>query len=358
MSEIKVAVIGVGNCASSLVQGAEFYKNIGESDTTVPGIMHNIFGGYRIGDIKFVAAFDINGDKVGKDLSEAIFSPPNCTIKFSDVPNMGVTVKKGHCGDSMGTYLKEIIPVLEQQEPVDVAAELRESGAEIVINYLPVGSLNDTKYYAKECIKAGCGFINAIPEFIASVPEWIKKIKDAGLPCAGDDIKSQLGATILHRMLADLCVNRGVEIVNSYQLNIGGNTDFYNMLERDRLKSKRISKTAAVQSMVPYDIPLHIEPSGHVKFLKDNKICYLQLTGKKFGDIPVHIDLKLSVEDSPNSGGVMIDLIRAMKLALDRNISGVLTSISAYSFKHPSEQYPDSTCKKMVEEFMQGKRER
>ncbi len=358
MSSIKVAIVGVGNCASSLVQGVEYYKNIDESDSKVPGLMHNVFGGYMISDIEFVAAFDINREKVGKDLSEAIFAPPNCTKKFSDVPHLDVSVEKGPVFDGIGKYLGNLIPVDDGSLPVDVADILRDTGAEMMINYLPVGSKEATKYYAEECLKAGCGFINAIPEFIASKPKWIKRFDDAGLPCAGDDIKSQLGATIVHRVLADLFVNRGVEIMNSYQLNIGGNTDFQNMLERTRIESKRESKTDAVQSLVPYDVPLHIEPSGHVKFLSDNKICYLKITGKKFGDVPLELDLKLSVEDSPNSAGVMIDVIRAMKLALDRNIKGALTSISSFSFKHPLEQYPDSLSKIMVEDFIKGERNR
>lgn len=353
MGKINVAIAGVGNCASSLVQGVHYYRDAKE-DQFVPGLMHVNFGGYHIRDVNFVAAFDVDANKVGKDLSEAIFTPPNCTIKFSDVPRLGVKVMKGPVLDGLGKYLKAVIPVDATQEPVDVAKVLEESNADLLINYLPVGSYKASRYYAEQAIKAGCGFINCIPEFIASDRVWGKRFEEAGLPCAGDDIKSQLGATILHRTLAQLFLDRGVKLEESYQLNIGGNTDFLNMLEEERLSSKRISKTEAVASQVPYEVPLRIGPSDYVPFLKDNKICYIFMKGKKFGDIPLTIDVKLSVEDSPDSAGVVIDAIRAVKLALDRGIGGPLVGVSAFFFKHPPAQMTDAEAKKAVEDFIKG----
>ena len=357
MGKVNVAVVGVGNCASSLVQGVEYYKNAME-DQFVPGLMHVNFGGYHIRDIKFVAAFDIDANKVGKDLSEAVFTPPNCTIKFSSVPKLGVEVMKGQILDGLGKYLRGVVPVDITQESVDVAQALKDSRADLLISYLPVGSYAASRYYAQQAIDAECGYINCIPEFIASGKEWGKKFEDAGLPCAGDDIKSQVGATILHRTLAKLLLDRGVKVEESYQLNIGGNTDFLNMLEEERLSSKRISKTEAVASQVPYEVPLRIGPSDYVSFLKDNKVCYIYMRGRKFGDIPLTIDVKLSVEDSPNSAGVVIDAIRAVKLALDRGTAGQLVSVSAYFFKHPPMQMSDGDAKQAVEEFISGKRER
>jgi myo-inositol-1-phosphate synthase len=352
---VKVAIVGVGNCASSLVQGVEYYKNARE-DQFVPGLMHVNFGGYHIRDIKFVAAFDVDANKVGRDISEAIFTPPNCTVKFSDVPKLGVEVKKGPILDGLGKYLKPVIPTDPTQRPVDVAEELKESGAEILVSYLPVGSYEASRFYAQEAIKAGCGFINCIPEFIVSSKDWGRRFAEARLPCAGDDIKSQLGATILHRVLAKLMIDRGVKLEESYQLNIGGNTDFLNMLEEERLSSKRISKTEAVSSQVPYEGPLRIGPSDYVPFLKDNKVCYVYIRGRKFGDIPVTIDAKLSVEDSPNSAGVVIDAVRAVKIALDRGIGGPLIGVSSYFFKHPPVQFSDAEARQAVEDFIAGKR--
>ncbi|MDI6884317.1 MAG: inositol-3-phosphate synthase [Hadesarchaea archaeon] len=354
---IKVAIAGVGNCASSLVQGVEYYKDARE-DQFVPGLMHVNFGGYHIRDIKFVAAFDVDANKVGRDLSEAIFTPPNCTAKFSDVPKLGVEVMKGPMLDGLGKYLKPVIPVDPTQKPLEVAKVLEGVGADILISYLPVGSYEASRFYAQQAIEAGCGFINCIPEFIVSGREWGKRFIDAGLPCAGDDIKSQVGATILHRTLARLLIDRGVKLEESYQLNIGGNTDFLNMLEEERLSSKRVSKTEAVSSQVPYEVPLRIGPSDYVPFLKDNKVCYIHMRGRKFGDIPLTLDVKLSVEDSPNSAGVVIDAIRAVKLALDRKIGGPLVGVSAYFFKHPPTQMPDEEARQAVEDFIAGRRER
>jgi len=355
--KIKVAIVGVGNCASSLVQGVEYYKNARE-DQLVPGLMHVNFGSYHIRDIEFVAAFDINANKVGKDLSEAIFAPPNCTIKFSEVSKLGVEVMKAPGLDGLGKYLKPVILVDPTQKPVNVARALEDADADILVSYLPVGSYEASRYYAQQAIEAGCGFINCIPEFITSSKEWGKRFEDAGLPCAGDDIKSQVGATILHRTLAKLLIDRGVKLEESYQLNIGGNTDFLNMVEEERLSSKRVSKTEAVSSQVPYEIPLRIGPSDYVSFLKDNKVCYIHMRGRKFGDVPLSIDVKLSVEDSPNSAGVVIDAIRGMKLALDRGIAGSLIGISAYFFKHPPIQMSDEVARQAVEDFIAGRRER
>lgn len=357
VSKIKVAIVGVGNCASSLVQGVEYYKNARE-DQFVPGLMHVNFGGYRIRDIEFVAAFDVDANKVGRDLAEAIFAPPNCTVKFSDVSDLGVEVMKGPALDGLGKYLRPVIPVDSTQKPVNVVRALGDADADILVSYLPVGSYQASRYYAQQAIEAGCGFINCIPEFIASSKEWGKRFEDAELPCAGDDIKSQVGATILHRTLAKLLIDRGVKLEESYQLNVGGNTDFLNMLEEERLSSKRVSKTEAVSSQVPYEIPLRIGPSDYVSFLKDNKVCYIHMRGRKFGDVPLSIDVKLSVEDSPNSAGVVIDAIRGVKLALDRGIAGPLIGVSAYFFKHPPIQMPDTDAKQAVEDFIAGRRER
>ncbi|MCD6248331.1 MAG: inositol-3-phosphate synthase [Hadesarchaea archaeon] len=357
MGKIRVAIAGVGNCASSLVQGVEYYKDARE-DEFVPGLMHVNFGGYHIGDIEFVAAFDVDANKVGKDLSEAIFTKPNCTTKFHDVPELGVEVMMAQVHDGLGKYLKGIIPIDRTATPVEVSKVLEERNADLLVSYMPVGSYKASRYYAEECLKAGCGFINCIPEFIVSDRKWGKRFEEANIPCAGDDIKSQVGATILHRTIAKLLLDRGVKIEESYQLNIGGNTDFLNMLEEERLSSKRVSKTEAVASQVPYEIPLRIGPSDYVPFLKDNKICYISIKGRKFGDVPITIDVKLSVEDSPNSAGVVVDAIRAVKIALDRGIGGPLTSISAYCFKHPPVQMPDTEARRAVEEFIAGKRER
>jgi len=359
LTEIRVAIAGVGNCASALVQGVEYYKDVKE-DVAVPGLMHVNFGGYHIRDIKFVAAFEVDKNKIGKDLAEAIFTKPNCCAKFEDVPQLGVEVLPGPILDGVANHMKEPFNVYDPNEvkPVNVTQVLKEVGADMLVNYLPVGSRNATRVYAQAALDAGCAFVNCIPEFIASDPAWSKKFEEKGLPVAGDDIKSQLGATILHRNLVKLCIDRGVIVEETYQLNLGGNTDFLNMTVEERLETKRISKTEAVTSLVPYDLPTRIGPSDYVPFLGDKKICYITLKGRKFGNLPVTITAKLEVEDSPNSAGVVIDVIRAVKLALDRKISGPLISISSYAFKHPPVQVPDSVAKEWVEEFINGKRQR
>ena len=353
---IKVAIAGVGNCSSALVQGTYYYRNASE-DEDVPGLLHVDMGGYRPRDLEFVAAFDVDATKVGKDLSEAIFAHPNNTRKFSDVPKLGVKVRKGPVMDGLGKYIKGYVKESEA-EPVDVAEELKASGAEVVVNYLPVGSEQAVRWYAEQAIKARCAFVNCMPVFIASDPAWQKRFAENTLPVAGDDVMSQIGATVLHKTLAKLMVDRGVKITESYQLNIGGDTDFLNMLEEARLISKRISKTSAVQAMVPYDVPLRIGPSDYVPFLDNKKICYVYLKGEYFGGTPVQIDVKLDVWDSPNSGGVVIDAVRASKIALDRGVSGPLIAPSAFCFKHPPEQMPYEVAKRRFEEFVEGKRER
>ena len=359
MTEIRVAIVGVGNCASALVQGVEYYKDARE-DETVPGLMHVNFGGYHIRDVKFVAAFEVDKRKIGRDLAEAIFAKPNCCAKFADVPPLGVKVSPGPILDGAAEHMREPFNVYDENEvkPVDVVNVLKETEAEILLNYLPVGSYHATRFYAQAALDAGCAFVNCIPEFIASDKVWSKKFEERRLPVAGDDVKSQLGATILHRNLVKLCIDRGVIIDETYQLNLGGNTDFLNMTVEERLKTKRISKTEAVTSLVPYELPTRIGPSDYVPFLGDKKICYITLRGRKFGNLPVTISAKLEVEDSPNSAGVVIDVIRAVKLALDRKIAGPLISISSYAFKHPPVQVPDSTAKEWVEDYIKGKRER
>jgi len=359
LPEIRVAVVGVGNSASALIQGVQYYKDAKE-DASVPGLMHVNFGGYHIRDVRFVAAFEVNKNKIGKDLSEAVFTHPNCCAKFADVPNLGVKVSAAPVLDGVAPHMREPFSVYAEGEvePVDVAETLKKANAEILLNYLPVGSRNASRFYAQAALDAGCAFINCMPEFIASDQAWARKFEERGLPVAGDDIKSQVGATILHRNLARLCVDRGVIIDETYQLNLGGDTDFLNMTVEERLKTKRISKTEAVTSLVPYDLPTRIGPSDYVPFLGNKKICYLWLKGRKFGDRPLTIQVKLEVEDSPNSAGVVIDIIRAVKLALDRKIAGQLLSISSYAFKHPPIQVPDSLAKQSVEEFIQGRRQR
>ena len=354
-----MAVVGVGNSASALIQGVQYYKDAKE-DASVPGLMHVNFGGYHIRDVRFVAAFEVNKNKIGKDLSEAVFTHPNCCAKFADVPNLGVKVSAAPVLDGVAPHMREPFSVYAEGEvePVDVAETLKEANAEILLNYLPVGSRNASRFYAQAALDAGCAFINCMPEFIASDQAWARKFEERGLPVAGDDIKSQVGATILHRNLARLCVDRGVIIDETYQLNLGGDTDFLNMTVEERLKTKRISKTEAVTSLVPYDLPTRIGPSDYVPFLGNKKICYLWLKGRKFGDRPLTIQVKLEVEDSPNSAGVVIDIIRAVKLALDRKIAGQLLSISSYAFKHPPIQVPDSLAKQSVEDFIQGRRQR
>ncbi len=361
MGEIRVALAGIGNCASSLVQGVEYYRDADENSENISGLMHNVLGGYRIRDIKFVAAFDIDKRKIGKDLSEAVFTDPNCTTKFKDVPKLEVEVMKGPVLDGVAETTKDSFLVDQKQLPVDVPKILKKTKAEVLISYLPVGSEQATHYYANACLDAGVGYINAIPVFIASDDAWVKKFEEKGLPCIGDDIKSQVGATIVHRTLTKLFEDRGVKLIKTYQLNVGGNTDFQNMLERHRLKSKKISKTEAVQSQMKdrmLDEDIHIGPSDYIPWLKDNKVCFIRMEGKKFGDIPLTIDLRLSVEDSPNSAGIMVDAIRCCKLALDRKTSGVLKSPSSYFMKHPIEQYSDSEAKTRVDEYIKGTRER
>jgi len=364
--EIRIAIVGIGNCASALIQGLFYYKDVKDERELVPGLMHNVLGGYRISDIKVVAAFDIDARKVGKDVSEAIFAPPNCTKIFcKNVPKIGVKVKMGPVLDGVAPHMKEYPEdktfVVARKKPVDVAKELKKSRAEILINYCPVGSQKAVEYYANCALKAGCAFINCMPVFIVSDKKWAEKFEKKGLPCIGDDVKSQVGATIVHRTLAHLFTQRGVIIDRSYQLNFGGDTDFLNMLSRERLKSKKISKTEAVESQLAkrlsYD-NLHIGPSDWIPWLKNNKICYIRIEGRKFGNVPVELELRLSVEDSPNSAGCVIDAIRLAKIALDRKIGGPLISASAYLMKHPPQQFTDEKAREMVEEFIKGERER
>jgi len=363
MSKINIAIAGVGNCASALLQGIEMYKH--NPNNTI-GLMNYELGGYKPGDINVVAAFDIDRRKVGKKLKQAIFSEPNCTTVFyENLPDYPVTVQAGPVLDGVSEHMcsgdssKKFL--VTEQEPCDVGKVLRESGAEILINYLPVGSEEAVKLYAKACLDENVGFINAMPVFIASNESWAEKFKDKGIPLIGDDVKSQLGATIVHRTLTKLFQDRGVLLDRTYQLNFGGNTDFLNMLNRNRLTTKKKSKTQAVQAELKEPLTsenIHIGPSDYVPWLNDNKICYISMEGRGFGNIPLTLEVKLSVEDSPNSGGVVIDAIRCMKLARDRNIGGLLTSISAYTMKSPPIQYSDNVAKKMVAEFIAGRRER
>jgi len=354
MAGIRIAIAGVGNCASSLIQGLEYYKNVKNSDEIVPGLMHNSLGGYLISDIKPVAAFDIDMRKVGKDLSEAVFSEPNCTKKFSDVPEYDIEVMKGEVLDGVAPHMKDYFRVDAKQKPVDVASVLKKSKADVLINYLPVGSEEAVKYYANQALEAGCGFINCIPVFIASNKQWADKFRKAGLPIIGDDIKSLVGATIVHRSLTQMIVDRGAKIDSTYQLNIGGNTDFRNMTDQSRLKSKKISKTESIASQIPYDAYVYAGPNGCIDCLNDNKICHLKIDFKLFGDVPACIDLKLSVEDSPNSAGVVVDAIRVAKIALDRKIGGPILPASAYFMKHPPEQMRDVVAREKLEEFIKG----
>jgi myo-inositol-1-phosphate synthase len=355
--KIKLAVVGIGNCASSLVQGIEYYKDAGD-DESVPGLMHANFGGYHIRDIEIVAAFDVNADKVGKDVAEAIYLAPNNTTVFAQVPTTGVLVQKGPRLDGVNKYTAELVPVDDAQAPVDVVAALKAAGAEIVVNYLPVGSTLATEFYANAAIEAGCGFVNCIPVFIASNDAWAQKFADAGLPVIGDDIKAQVGATILHRTLTNLFLYRGMRIEHTYQLNTGGNTDFLNMLERERLADKKTSKTEAVtsmleargQSIAPGDI--HVGPSDYVAWQKDNKVCFLRIESRHFGDVPMNLEVRLSVEDSPNSAGVAIDSIRCCKLALDAGLSGAIIEPAAYFSKHPPKQIEDREARELVETYI------
>ena len=360
MPEIRVAIIGVGNSASALIQGTQYYKDAKENET-VPGLMHVNYGGYHIRDLRFVAAFEVNKEKIGKDLSEAIWIKPNCCAKFADVPNLGVKVSPAPILDGVAPHMREVFNVYDDSATKESVVQiLKDAKAEILVNYLPVGSHDAVRFYAQCAIDAGCAFVNCMPEFIASDAsgEWPKKFQEASLPVLGDDIKSQVGATILHRNLVRLCLDRGVIVDETYQLNLGGDTDFQNMTVENRLKSKRISKTEAVTSLVPYALPTRIGPSDFVSFLGNKKICYISLKGRKFGDRPINISVKLEVEDSPNSGGVVIDLIRAAKIALDRKITGALLSMPAYAFKHPPVQIPDNQARQDTEDWIAGKKER
>lgn len=356
MDKIRVAIIGVGNCASSLVQGIQYYKEARETDF-IPGVMHVNLGGYHIRDIEFSAAFDIDKNKVGKDLSEAIFTWPNNTTKFSDVPRLNVPVHRGMTHDGLGKYLSQII----QKAPgstADIVAILKETKTQVVINYLPVGSEEATKWYVEQVLEAGCAFINCIPVFIASERYWQKRFEKKGLPIIGDDIKSQVGATILHRTLVNLYLDRGMPIDRTYQLNTGGNTDFLNMLERERLHSKKISKTNAVVSQIrargltidPDNV--HVGPSDYVPWQRDNKLCFLRIESRHFGDVPTSLECRLSVEDSPNSAGVVIDAIRCARLALDHGLSGALLGPSSYFMKTPPRQYTDTEARDLTEKFI------
>ena len=351
--KINVAIIGVGNCASSLVQGVEFYKNA-ESGDVIPGLMHPVLGGYHIRDINFVAAFDVDAEKVGKDLSEAIESGQNNTIKFADVPKTGVTVERGMTHDGLGKYLSQVITKAPGQT-ADIVKILKDTKTDVVINYLPVGSEEATKWYVEQVLAAGCAFINCIPVFIAREEYWGNRFREAKLPIIGDDIKSQVGATILHRVLARLFQDRGVRIDRTYQLNFGGNTDFLNMLERERLESKKISKTNAVTSQIDYDMPyadVHVGPSDHVPWLLDRKWCHIRIEGTTFGEVPLNLETKLEVWDSPNSAGVVIDAIRCAKLGLDRGIGGPLYQPSAYFMKSPPKQVHDDIARDELETFI------
>ena len=356
MGKIRTAIIGVGNCASSLVQGVNKYRNLSDNGN-VPGIMHADVGGYAIDDLEFVAAFDVDVNKVGKDLSEAIFTEPNNTIKFHDVPHIGVTVERGMTHDGIGKYVEHLV----QKSPgatSDIVNILRERECDVVINFLPVGSEMATKWYVEQVLAAGCGLVNCIPVFIARESYWQKRFKDAGLPVVGDDVKSQLGATITHRVLTRLFEDRGVKLSRTYQLNFGGNTDFLNMLERERLVSKKISKTNSVASQLDYDIEpdnIHIGPSDHVPWLGDRKWCYIRMEGENFGGAPLNIELKLEVWDSPNSAGVVVDAVRCVKLAMDRGMSGAVIAPSSYFMKSPPVQYTDDKAREMVEAFIEGR---
>lgn len=359
MGSVRVAIVGVGNCASSLVQGVEYYRDADPSQR-VPGLMHVDFGGYHVRDVQFVAAFDVDAKKVGRDLAEAIVASENNTIKLCDVPPLGVTVQRGPTLDGIGQYYREIIEESDEA-PIDVVKALKDARVDVVVSYLPVGSEKADKFYAQAAIDAGCAFVNALPVFIASDPEWARKFEEAGLPIVGDDIKSQVGATIVHRMLAKLFEDRGVELLRTYQLNFGGNMDFMNMLERNRLVSKKISKTQSVTSQIPHEMgksDIHIGPSDHVPWLEDRKWAYIRLEGRTFGDVPLNAELKLEVWDSPNSAGVIIDAVRAAKIALDRKIGGPLLSASSYFMKSPPVQYTDHDAQQAVEAFIKGEVDR
>ncbi len=351
--KVRVAIVGVGNCASSLVQGIEYYRDA-DPNETVPGLMHVDLGGYHVSDIEFSAAFDVDVEKVGQDLGTAIFRGQNNTVKFSDVPDLGIEVQRGMTHDGLGKYLSKVI-TKAPGETADVADILRATKTDVVVSYLPVGSEEATKWYVEQVLAAGCGFVNCVPVFIAREPYWRRRFEQAGVPIVGDDIKSQVGATIVHRKLARLFQDRGVLLERTHQLNVGGNTDFLNMLERERLESKKISKTNAVTSQLDYDIGadnVHIGPSDHVAWLHDRKWAYIRLEGRSFGDVPLNIELKLEVVDSPNSAGIVIDAVRCAKLGLDNGLSGALEWPAAYFMKSPPVQHPDDQCRDQVEEFI------
>ncbi len=356
-NSINVAIVGVGNCASSLVQGVQYYREA-DPDKTIPGLMNPVLGGYHISDINFVAAFDVARDKVGKDLSEAIFSGTNNTLQFAEVPPLGVDVERGMTHDGIGKFLEDVVP-RAGGTTADIVGILKATNTHVVINYLPVGSEEATKWYVEQVLAAGCAFINCIPVFIAKESYWANRFKEAGVPIIGDDIKSQVGATITHRVLTRLFEDRGVRLDNTYQLNFGGNTDFLNMLERDRLTSKKISKTQAVTSQIERDIGkdhVHIGPSDHVPWLSDRKWCYIRMEGTGFGDVPLNLELKLEVWDSPNSAGVVVDAIRCCKIALDRGIAGALEAPSSYFMKSPPVQHTDDEARRLVQEFARNGR--
>jgi myo-inositol-1-phosphate synthase len=353
-NRINVAIIGAGNCASSLVQGVNFYRKA-KANEFVPGLMHVNLGEYHVSDIHFVAAFDIDRNKVGKDLAEAIFTSPNNTYKFCDVPSTGVTVQRGMTHDGLGKYLSQVIQKAPGQT-ADIVKVLKESKTNVVVNFLPVGSEEATKWYIEQVLAAGCAFVNCIPVFIAREKYWQERFLEKGLPVIGDDIKSQVGATIVHRVLTRLFRERGVKLERTYQLNFGGNMDFYNMLERERLESKKISKTTAVTSQLDYELDsgnIHVGPSDYVTWLADRKFCHVKMEGQTFGNVPLNLELKLEVWDSPNSAGVVIDAIRCAKLALDRGLKGALTGPSAYFMKSPPVQYTDDEARRMVEEYIE-----
>ena len=355
MGKINVAIIGVGNCASSLVQGVELYREASAGED-IPGIMHPVLGGYHIADINFVAAFDVDAAKVGKDLSEAIFAEPNNTYRFTEVGPLGVPVERGMTHDGLGKYLSAVIEKAPGST-VDVAQILRDRDVDVVISYLPVGSEEATKWYVEQVLEAGCAFVNCVPVFIAREEYWANRFRRAGVPIVGDDIKSQVGATIVHRVLSRLFRDRGVRIDRTYQLNFGGNTDFLNMLERERLESKKISKTNAVTSQIDYELlpsEVHVGPSDHVPWLEDRKWCHIRIEGTTFGNVPLNLELKLEVWDSPNSAGVVIDAVRCAKLGLDRGEAGPLLAPSAYFMKSPPEQWTDDRARDAVEAFAAG----
>jgi myo-inositol-1-phosphate synthase len=355
MGSVRVAIVGVGNCATSLIQGVEYYRGA-DPEASVPGLMHVTFGDYHVSDIEFVAAFDVDAKKVGFDLSEATQASENNTIKIADVPPLGVTVQRGPTMDGLGKYYRETIEESDA-EAVDVVAVLKETKADVLVAYLPVGSEDADKFYAQCAIDAGVGFVNALPVFIASDPEWAQKFTDAGIPIIGDDIKSQVGATITHRVMAKLFEDRGVVLDRTYQLNVGGNMDFKNMLERDRLESKKVSKTQAVTSNIGHDLGarnVHIGPSDYVQWLDDRKWAYVRLEGRAFGDVPLNLEYKLEVWDSPNSAGIIIDAVRAVKIAMDRGIGGPIIPAATYLMKSPPVQMPDDEGRVALEAFIRG----